>query len=749
MTPLSRARRSLHTIGGRLTALVLLMLLPITCVSLVAAFSVYSDERRAVVAAAQETAKALSLVADRELAVRAAVLTTLASSASLDRGDLEAFYREAKAVVPTIQNTIVLLDLDGRQVLNTRAPFDAASLPRGSARFADGLRESPGMTVSDLYMSPLGKAYSFSVRVPVVRDGQVRWHLGMGSFASQLQRIFEQQPLPDGWVGSLLDSSGYLIARNSRPELVGRRATDDMLERLQQASAGVHETRSLDGVPVLTVFSRAPESGWRVLIGLPRDQLQRPAWNAFGRVMAASLLITVLALWLARRIARSMVDPVRRLQADAQALGRGALVAQAPSGLAEIDAVQRLLAEASRERTDADMRLRAKVAEAISDTERAQRAAMSAQKLEALGRLTGGIAHDFNNLLQTMTTGLKLADRLATDPRASQAIAACERAVDKAVKLTRQLMTFGRAQAGRMESIEPWRQFAQLEELLRGAVPTSIDLVVDVPRDLWQVHVDPVQLELAVLNLVVNARDAIDGAGTIRVSGQNRTVAAGEIENLPAGDFVALWVCDDGSGIAPEALPRIFEPFFTTKPLTKGSGLGLAQVYGFARQSGGTATVSSEPGKGTRVTMWIPRTESRAHPDAPSQQPRPPVEYRGTVLVVEDDSLVRGLVSEGLEELGFSIVVASTADDALAIARARPDIDVVLSDVVMPGGRSGLDLVRTLAVLRPALPVLLATGYAEALDGETDVTVIAKPYKLEEVAAKLAQAIRAVPHKGS
>ena len=705
------------TVRGRLIRLVLVMLLPVAVLCCLAALVVYQEERQAVTSAALETAKALSLVTDRELAVRAAVLRTLARSQALAQGDLAAFHAEATAVAPQFSNAIVFSDPTGQQLLNTRVPFGTRPLPRSHLPPGSATAAADTLLVSPLYMAPIGKQFSFAVHIPVMRDGQLLGFLGMGSHAVQMQRIFEQQPLPEGWVGSVLDAEGTLVARNiNAAQLVGRRATPDMLEAMAQQRNGVHTTQTLDGTPVYTVFNRAPDSAWTVLIGLPRAAIQAPAWRALLSVGLVALVATAITLLLALRAARRITTPVLMLHAHAEALGKGELIEEQPTGLAETDTIQRLLAQASRDRREADDRLRSRVVEAVSQVERAQRAALGTQKLEALGRLTGGIAHDFNNLLQTMTTGLQLAQRTTSDPRSREALAGCQRAVAKAVKLTRQLMTFGRTQPGHQSVLDLGQQLHGMRDLLDGAVRDGLEVSIEVQPDLWPVQADAVQLEMAVLNLVLNARDAIVGSGRIVITAENRPGLAQAIAGQGPGDHVSIRVRDDGAGIAPELLARVFEPFFTTKPVGQGSGLGLAQVYGFAKSAGGAAAVSSEPGQGTEVEIVLPRCVEplRSAPSATPAMPRPD-RYQGTVLLVEDDPQVRRLVAQALQEQGFHIVVASDADEALALARSRADLDAVLSDVVMPGATSGIDLARTLKVMRPALPVILASGAAGAL----------------------------------
>ena len=683
-------KQALNTVRRRLMALVLLMLVPTTAVSLVAALSLYTDERDAVAAAALETAKALSLVADREFAVRAAVLRTLAGSPALQRGDLQTFHEEAKAAAPSFENTVILVAPDGQQVINTRVPYGQGPLPKSRSSNLQREVKDSGMSVSDLYMAPLGKQPSFAVYVPVKREGATGWYLGMGSFASQLQRVFAQQTLPEGWVGGLYDGNGVLVARNTEPErFVGRAAPAELLAVFPTQTHGFAVTKTFNGVPVQAVFHRAPDSGWTVALGLPMEALRRPAWRAFGAMMLISLLFTAATLALALWLGRSIVQPVRQLQGDAEALGRGEVVDERDTGLYETDVVQHGLARASRDRWEAEGRLQETVQEAVAETERAQRAALGAQKLEALGRLTGGIAHDFNNLLQTMTTGLQIASRLSNDDRARSALLACERALSKAVKLTRQLLTFGRVQPGHLETVDVATQLGGLAELVHGAVSTAIAVKMKVDPDVWPVHIDPVQLELAILNLAINSRDAIANHGEIVIEAGNRTLGDGEVPDLPAGEYVRIAVTDNGEGMSPEHLQHVFEPFFTTKPVGKGSGLGLAQVYGFTRKSLGTATVDSEERRGTTVTLWLPRSHRPVTVMDPGALPVEPGTFHGTVLLVEDDSLVRGTTSQALEDLGFKVVVAGNADDAMSLVKVRDDIDVVLSDIVMPGPAVG------------------------------------------------------------
>ncbi|OWQ92229.1 hypothetical protein CDN99_07775 [Roseateles aquatilis] len=744
------------SVSGKLRAMVWLMVLPTLLLSMIAGIAVFHTERRAAIAAATETAEALSLVADREMAVRTALLQALSVSPSLAEGRLEQFHREASRLVGTGPNTIVLSAADGRHLINTRIPW-GRPLPSATA-FKNGVDTSRRLIVSNLYFGPVDRAPSFAVRVPVTVMGEPMF-LGYGSPVADMQQIFRQQPLPDGWLGVVLDREGYVVARTLEPERrVGQRASGNLLTALQKGDNGVVEARTLDGVPVFTVFSRAPDSGWVVLIGLSQAELAKSAWAAFAMTLCLSLVFIVLALLLARRMSHSIADPLRRLRKDAIRMGGGGTVEELRTGIEEIDTVQRALSTASRERAGSEQRLREQIDAAVAQTRSAQQAALHSQKLEALGRLTGGIAHDFNNLLQTMTTGLQLARRLSQDPRGNAALDACQRATTKASQLTRQLLAFGRQQVGHESVIDLRRELPELMDLVGGAVGGAVTVRLDMDEGLWCVRTDPVQLELAVLNLALNARDAMHGRGTLTVSARNRAVTAGDpstpVPDLMPGDYVAVAVLDSGDGMTQEQVERAFEPFFTTKPVGQGTGLGLSQVYALAKSAGGTAVIVSKIGLGSEVTLWLPRSHGRVEDatGAATALSGPGLgaaaaRYSGSVLLVEDEPSVRELTAQALEDHGFRVQTAPTADHALDLLRGGLAADVVLSDIVMPGARSGVDLARTLKVLKPTLPVVLASGHPVRIEEAPDVPLVAKPYDVDALAAVLAEAMN--PTRGA
>ncbi|WP_338663350.1 MASE4 domain-containing protein [Pararoseomonas sp. SCSIO 73927] len=399
--------------------------------------------------------------------------------------------------------------------------------------------------------------------------------------------------------------------------------------------------------------------------------------------------------------------------------------------------------------------LRARAEAAAEEAARAGAAMRQAQKMEAVGRLTGGIAHDFNNLLMVVTSGFDMIRRRPEDrARVLKLADAGLEAAQRGARLTRQLLTFARRQNLRPETMNLNASLMDFEPLAQRALGEATELRMELDPALHPARVDPGEFEAAVLNLVVNARDALPaGGGRVTVATRSRSRAPGTApaltEPLPAGDYVVVSVADTGRGMDEATRLQAFEPFFTTKEFGKGSGLGLSQVYGFARAAGGAVEIASTPGQGTLVEIWLPRAEH-------AQQPAVPAGPAGTgaasslrraeegevVLAVEDEPAVLEAVVENLRDLGYRVIPARDAAEALEHLRGSARVDILFSDVVMPGGMNGVQLAVEAGRLRAGLHVLLTSGYTdEALSGQhgvpTDVPILTKPYRREELADRL------------
>jgi signal transduction histidine kinase/CheY-like chemotaxis protein len=559
----------------------------------------------------------------------------------------------------------------------------------------------------------------------------------MGINASTLQRLFVSQHFPREWIASIVDRNGIVVARSRDPgRWVGKPMSGSMHARIRGNDEGVYESRSLDGIDVRAFVSTVPDTGWKVLVSIPIEEVRRVPLQAAALLAGLMALLLVLGLLAARWFANRAIEPIEYLGRSAESLGQGEELAYRPQGVAELDSVGQRMAEASRQIRDSTMQLEQRVAAAVTATERAQRALLQSQKLEALGRLTGGIAHEFNNLLQTLTTALQLAEMTSTQPKVQQLIETCKRTVTRATALTGQLGSFGRVQEARLATVDIGDQARSAVQLMKGALRHDIKVTLSCEKDAWPVTIEPLQFDLALLNLAVNSRDAMPAGGSLCIEVSN-LVLAQPPDKLAPGDYVLVTLTDSGTGMAPDVLARALDPFFTTKAIGHGSGLGLPQAYAFASQSQGTLVLHSRPGEGTRVEIYLPRA-SRSVVDELQANAGLHARGKGTVLFVEDDVLVREAVVLALEDCGFTLLVAGDGEAALKMLEdgARPD--VVFSDIVMPGRISGIDLAGLVRQRDPSLPVVLATGYTEqaAVPG---VRILAKPYAIEKVVALLSE----------
>ncbi|MDO9411991.1 MAG: PAS domain S-box protein [Pseudolabrys sp.] len=364
------------------------------------------------------------------------------------------------------------------------------------------------------------------------------------------------------------------------------------------------------------------------------------------------------------------------------------------------------------------------------------------QKMEALGQLTGGIAHDFNNLLMIVSGYAQILEKRVSEQKDTHAVSAIRAAAGRGERLTRQLLTFSRRQQLMPVVIDLPARFEAVRDMLAPSLGGIIDFVCDAAPDVWPVKTDLGELELALVNLAVNARDAMPDGGSMTLQARNVVLQPGSSVGSLTGDFVALALIDTGTGIAPDALAKVFEPFFTTKPVGKGTGLGLSQVHGFANQSGGAVTVNSEPGKGTVVTIYLPRAQTEAEQAAAEIEAEASEPAQGTVLLVEDSREVAEVTTALLEQLGYRVVRAENAAEALRHLEQGIAFDLMLSDIVMPGAMDGMALAYLCRERFPALPVLLVSGYndaARAADGHFDI--LRKPFELSALEDAIGQAL--------
>ena len=379
--------------------------------------------------------------------------------------------------------------------------------------------------------------------------------------------------------------------------------------------------------------------------------------------------------------------------------------------------------------------------ESAAALQHAQRQAAHLQKMEAIGQLTGGVAHDFNNLLMIVSGHAQSLKKRLSETRDVRALQAIEMAATRGENLTRQLLAFSRTLPLNPTVISLADTVAAIRDVLAGTMHVNIEFLIDVPAATWPVCVDKSELELALVNLAVNARDAMPDGGRIAIAAQNVSLSAHDAPNGAAGDYVALSVADTGCGIPADLLPRVVEPFFTTKGPDKGTGLGLSQVYGLAHRSGGTVQIASEIGHGTKVTIYLPRSEAPIAAPSPEDSSRYMAADPRTILVVEDNTDVKNVAVSLLEQLGYKTIAVESASEALDVLASGQAVNLVFTDVALPGQLDGLALARKVTDRYGAIPIVLTTGYTRAFDSDPEFPVLRKPYQISALGRLIHQAL--------
>ncbi len=741
------------TIRSRLLLLVLSVLLPgMLGVSWLIG-STYAAEREAHDRNLRATARALSMLVDSELSRRATIASVLSQSPALDGTDLppperlQAFEQQARRVMQDMAGWVELR-APGRLLLSTRQPegmpqMDMAA-PATLLATAQMLPLQPLPRPAGAVGEPHGDELAAAWVEPVLRDGQLLYNLVVTIQPSELQRIVQSQANP-GWIGTVMDNAGRVVARQPGGiSYAGRAVRDELRQRMALGTEGSFQAVALDGMPTAGYFSTSP-LGWSYVTAMPLDAYAGRLPNEVVRVVAGALALGMMALlgalWVARRIER----PIRTLKSAAQALQAGRHVPGGPTGMVECDEVAEALATAGRTMAGSRAELERSVAQAVERTRVMEQRGAQSQRVEALGRLTGGVAHEFNNLLGIVSNSMHLIQRHAAAVELQAPLGATQRAVARGSQLTQHLLRVSGHRTGvRLQTLSLARYLPEVQELLRSVLGRRIDIQVHVDPDVAPVRVDASELDLALLNLALNAHDAMPRGGELRLRAAPAT--ADDMEGLPQlahTGYVLLTVGDDGVGMDAELAARAFEPFFTTKPVGQGSGLGLSQVYGFATQAGGTARLASTPGLGTTVSLLLPAAQG----DEPQPAVVPPAVEQGlagaTVLLVEDEEALADVTTALLAAQGARVLRASQADAALRLLEAGATVDLVLSDIVMPGALDGVALARRLRELRPGLPVTLITGFSNTAIADGEFTVLRKPCAPAELLAALQAAWRA------
>jgi signal transduction histidine kinase/CheY-like chemotaxis protein len=730
------------SVRTRILILIAAVFLPTVCAAIFGIRSVYQRETVAAYDRLQAITRAVSLIADRELTSRAAIARTLSASPAIAQGDLRAFYDEGSRAVAGTDNWVVLVS-QTEQVVNTRYPFGEGPKER--------IDHAPPLVADDKIIFSgftVGRRTGLPTLAVYARAGDasapVQYNVAVGFRPAAFQNVLQQQLFPKGWIASIVDTKQVVVARLPDPDLwIGHETAGPFRGLIKNKAEGYADLRTLDGQDAVVFYSTSPVSGWVVSIGVPKVLLAQGAHRATEELSIAAamaaLLIMLAGVWAVRTIG----GPIQRVELMARELSAEHVPEPVSTGLVETDHVAQVLRDAAARFQQINSELERRVEEAVARATEAQTLLLQTQKHEAIGRLSGGVAHDFNNMLQTLSTALHVLGIVTTDERGKKMLDAANRAVGKAAQLVQQMLLFGRAQPLTPKVIEFSNFLIRSQELLTRALGNGIVVDASLAADLRPLLVDETQLELALLNLAFNSRDAMPAGGNLTIAALNRDLEEGNTLELPPGRYVELRVVDTGEGVASDELEKVFEPYFTTKPVGKGSGLGLAQVQSFVQQSGGRVTITSALDHGTTVSMLLPAAFVGARESSEADAVELADSVGLDVLFVEDDVLAASVVRHALEQLGHRVTHAGVAKDALAQLQLRR-FDILFTDIVMPGDMSGFDLALKVQQEWPDMAVVVATGYASQSVPRDQVRLISKPYTIDTVRRAFAAALAAV-----
>lgn len=706
---------------------------------------------------AREVASTAASVVDQHIRGWQATLQTLGTSENLRSGNLEAFYRQALAVKTFIGADIGLRDLDGQQLVNTRQVF-GRPLPLTPMGIDRQIISSQKPYVADVFTGAIANAPLVAVVVPVSIGGVPRYLLHVSAETKLFYDVI-RTVTPPGWFVAVGDRAGVYVTRSEQHEaFTGRPGVPAFLEKAV-GREGTFVGQSALGEDVLVGYARSELSDWLVAANIRQSVIERPLREALQALVAGGAMALLVASALALLLWRLIETPLKALTAASSRLGQFSSPIAAPTRLREFVALRDAMSEASSKLSansaELEGRIQARTAELERANERLKQEGeerlrvesmlAQSQKMEAVGNLTGGVAHDFNNLLQVVSGNLELLGReVDLSEKGRGRLANAMSGVARGSQLASQLLAFGRRQALAPKPINIGRLIRGMDDLLRRSIGEAIEVETVIAGGLWNTFADPTNVENCILNLAINARDAMEGSGRLTIEAGNAFLDDAYVArhaDVTAGQYVVVSVTDTGSGMAPDVMSKVFEPFFSTKPMGKGTGLGLSMVYGFVKQSGGHVKIYSEVGLGTTIKIYLPRSMSAEENTAPDDV-RPIVGGNETVLVVEDDDAVRETVIGLLSELGYNVLKASDAQSALSIVESGVAIDLLFTDVVMPGPLRSADLARQAKLRLPHLTVLFTSGYTEnsiVHGGRLDdgVNLLSKPYTREALARKI------------
>jgi signal transduction histidine kinase len=579
------------------------------------------------------------------------------------------------------------------------------------------------------------KDWIITIEVPIFRDGQPFRGLAINMRARGFLSLLSERDIPRNWFAGIIDGQGRLIARVPQGTTeVGQLASQGWQAVKDQT--GLVEYPSLEGDALIAANAHPLISSWTVAVAVKKTELQAEAWNTVRWAEFLGAGLSVASLLLAGMLARQITHPIDKLRqsfADSSVEPTKLIETGPPEILDLQDTLYRSLARLERE-----MDLR----------EETQAALAKSQRMEAVGQLAGGMAHDFNNVLAAISSYLDVVPLRSNDAKIHENIQGARDAIEMAARLNRRLLSFSRREGVKLERVDLNDCVTGTFELLERTLGGQVTITLNCSPDPCPILASPGDIDNVILNLAINARDAMREGGVLTIKTGHVTLdldAAARIANARAGDFVELCVRDTGHGMTPEVLARATEPFFTTKDQGENTGLGLAIVYATVHQSGGFVAIDSVVGRGTTVQLYFPKAEAGRELRASVSTRQAPLGDGQRVLLVEDNDKVREATVSRLESLGYAVLPTSTGPEAIKLLESDEPVDLVFSDIVLPGKMTGYDVAEWVRSKKPDLKVVLTSGYSKmplaVSEAVREIRLLAKPYTREQLAHALHEAL--------
>jgi signal transduction histidine kinase/CheY-like chemotaxis protein len=741
------------SIPWRLGLLVLALALPLNLVIVGTIWGLVNRADDAQRVSLLYAARSIAAAVDAKFSKYSALAESLARSPALLDDSLDAFEDEARREFPQGGPASVLVaDMNGQQLVNTSLER-GAPLPRRSPLAIEEQKrtlETDGIVVSGILQSRVAQGWVANIELSIFKNLQPFRGLAIVIRQQEFHPLLSERDIPPSWLAGIIDGQGRFIARVPQGATeVGQLASEGW--RATKDRTGVFEYRSLEGDMIIAANAHPSISNWTVGVAVRKAELQAAAWSTvrWAAILGASL--SAASLVLAGVMARQITRPVNQLR---QSFADISVEPAKPitEGPPEIMELQDTLYCAALERqrsSQALMGALSKLEREMALREEAQGALAQSQRMEAVGQLAGGMAHDFNNVLTAILAYLDVITQRSSDEKIREPLQGAKDAIEMGASLNRRLLSFSRRQGIGLERLNVNDRLAGTIELLRRTLGDQITVTLQCAPDPCPISANVGDVDNAILNLAINARDAMPEGGVLTIETRHVTIdadAAARIPKARPGDFVRLSVSDTGQGMPPEILKRAMEPFFTTKEQGEGTGLGLATVYGTVQQSGGFVAMESEVGKGTTVYLYFPKIDARPGETAAAAcASETPFGDGERILVVEDNDKVRTATVSRLKSLGYAVLQARTGIEAIKLLESGEPIDLVFSDIVMPGRMTGYDVAEWIRARKPDLKVVLASGYSNmplaAKEAVPGIRVLGKPCTREQLAHAFRQAL--------